>query len=226
MKQLLLSVCLLAGLSAWAQKQGIAINYKPGLTWFGPQTQTFQEASFESAKGSTTFHSAVDIVYQYRVMPKVWLSAGVQYSMQGQSVAFTSAMANRTYTMQLNYLRIPVTVGYHFITRPTYALGFYTGINLGFAVTRKDNYQEVILEKILLPKAETRYNSKDWAISLGITYRKNISKTFFANAGVEYLLGLTNTLSEKPQFGVLQQFGHSRQSRLAGNFGLGVWLGK
>jgi hypothetical protein len=135
-------------------------------------------------------------------------------------------VGDRILTTKLNYFRIPLTLRYYFISSSKNKLSLYSGLNVGLAVKRKDNYQEVILEDILLPPAEKRYKSNDWAIPFGIIFQKNISKTFFANVGAEYLVGLTNSFSELnlSKFGVLSEFDNSKQSSASINIGIGIRL--
>lgn len=229
MKLLLLPICLLLSLSSFGQKHSISINYKPCFTYFGKQKQSFDNSFFESSNGKNTFHNTIDILYNYQLTSKFSLSTGLEYSEQGQNIGLKlSLVGDRIYTTELNYFRIPLTLSYDFISSAKNKLSFYSGLNVGFVVKRKDNYQNVILEDILLPPSEKRYKSNDWAIPLGIIFQKNISKTLFANFGVEYLLGLTNSFSElsSSKFGVLSEFANSRQSRASLNIGIGIKLTK
>lgn len=75
---------------------------------------------------------------------------------------------------------------------------------------------------------EKRYKNKDWAIPIGINYQKQLSSKVYANSGIEYLLGLTNSFSENgiSKFGVLSEFDNSKQSRLSFNIGFGFSLTK
>ena len=101
-------------------------------------------------------------------------------------------------------------------------------MNLGMVVRRKDNYQVIILENILLPPAEKRYKNIDWAVPIGINYKKELTAKLFATIGIEYLLGLTDAFSENgaSKFGVLSEFSNSKQSSLSLNVGLGLNLTK
>jgi hypothetical protein len=229
MKKLLLPICSLVSLSSFGQKHSISINYKPSISYFGKQKQGFDNSYFDSRNGKSTFHNTIDILYNYQLTSKFSLSTGFQYSEQGQNIGLKSSLVgDRIFTTELNYVRIPLTLSYDFISSSKHKLSFYSGLNVGFVTKRNDNYQNVILEDILLPPAEKRYKSNDWAIPFGIIFQKNISKAFFANLGAEYLLGLTNSFSElsSSKFGVLSEFDNSKQSRASINIGIGIRLTK
>lgn len=229
MKHLILQICFLISLTSYGQKQSISINYKPSFTYFGKQIQSFDNSYFESRNGNSTFHSAINILYNYQLTSKFSLSSGLEYSEQGQNINLKSkAVGDRIFTTELNYIRIPFILNYNIVSTSINKLSFYSGVNLGFAVKRKDNYQNVILEDILLPTSEKRYKNNDWAMPVGINFQRNISKTVFANFGVEYLIGLTNSFSElsSSKFGVLSEFPNSKQSRASVNIGLGIKLTK
>lgn len=229
MKKLLLSISFLVSLSSFGQNHSISINYKPSITYFGKQKQDFDNSYFDSRNGKSTFHSTFDILYNYQLTSTFSLSTGFQYSEQGQNIALKSSLVdNRIFSTELNYIRIPLTLSYGFISSSKNKMSFYSGLNVGFVVKRMDNYQNVILEDILLPPAEKRYKSQDWTIPIGINYKKELTPKVFANFGAEYLIGLTNAFSENSasKFGVLSEFDNSRQSRLALNIGIGFNLRK
>ena len=229
MKLLFFPICILLSLSSLGQKQNISINYKPSFTYFGKQNQSFANSYFESRNGRNTFHNTVNILYNCQLNSKFSLSSGLEYSEQGQSIDLKSSwIGGRTFAVELNYLRIPLTLSYDFLSSRKNKLSLYSGLSVGFVIKRKDNYQNVIIEAILLPPAEKRYKDYDWGIPFGVTFQKNISKTIFANLGAEYLLGLTNSFSENSasKFGVLSEFANSKQSRAALNIGIGLRLTK
>jgi len=233
MKANLFILCLILTVSAIGQKQSILINYKPSLTYFGKQSQSFHNYYFASRKGDQTFNSSVNILYNYKLSPRISFGTGLEYSQQGQNINFNADSAfpsvnRQILKIELNYLRIPFTINYSILKMKKSELNIYSGISLGLAIKRKDNYQNIILENILLPPAEKRYKNKDWAIPIGVNYKKELTTKVFANFGCEYLLGLTNAFTENgaSKFGVLSEFDNSKQNRLALNIGLGFSLTK
>ena len=229
MKYQILLLCFLTSLPSFGQKHSISINYKPSITYFGKQKQSFNNSYFDSRNGNNTLHSTINILYNYQLISKFSLSTGLEYSEQGQNINLKSKLVgDRIFTTELNYIRIPFILNYDFVSTTINKLRIYSGVNIGFVVKRKDNYQNVILEYILLPTAEKRYKKNDWAMPLGINFKRNFSKILFANFGVEYLIGLTNSFSELSlsKFGVLSEFTNSKQSRASVNIGLGIRLTK
>ncbi len=225
MKHLTLLICFLISLSCFGQKHSISINYKPSFTYFGKQKQNFDNSYFDSRNGNNTFHNAINILYNYQLTSKFSLSTGLEYSEQGQNINLKSKeVGDRIFTTELNYIRIPFILNYYFVSTSINKLSIYSGVSLGVVVKRKDNYQNVILEDILLPTAEKRYKNNDWALPLGINFQRNISKTVFANFGIEYLIGLTNSFSKftPSKYGVLSEFPNSKQNRASVNIGLGI----
>src|ERR1035437_3888478 len=219
MKLYLFISCLFLTVSAIGQKHSISINYRPSLTYFGKQSQSFHNYYFASRKGSQTFNSSGNILYSYKLSSRLSFTTGLEYSQQGQNINFNADSAfpsiRKILKIELNYFRIPVTINYSIFKMTKSELNIYSGISLGIASKRKDNYQNIILEDILLPPAEKRYKKKDWAIPIGINYKKELTSKVFANFGFEYLLGLTNAFSENgaSKFGVLSEFDNSNQSR-------------
>jgi|GEM_PF-2566436 len=233
MKSYVLISSLLITLSAIGQKHSIIINYKPSFTYFGKQSQSFQNYYFASRKGDQTFNNSANILYAYKLSSRISFTTGLEYSQQGQNINFNADSAfpsvnRQILKIELNYLRIPLTVNYSILKMKKSELNIYSGITLGFAIKRKDNYQNIILEDILLPPAEKRYKNKDWAIPIGVNYKKGLTSKVFANLGCEYLIGLTNAFSENgaSKFGVLSEFDNSKQNRLALNIGIGFSLTK
>src|SRR5687768_17341244 len=117
MKANLFMLCLILTLSANGQKHSIYINYKPSLTYFGKQTQSFHNYYFVSRKGDQTFNSSVNIMYNYKLSSKISFATGLEYSQQGQNVNFNTNSAfpgnnRQILKIELNYLRIPLTVDY------------------------------------------------------------------------------------------------------------------
>lgn len=229
MKQLLIPICILVSLPAFAQKHSISINYKPGLSYFGKQKEQFDlsNSHFQSRDGNSTFRNSVNILYSYRIASKFTLSTGVEYAEQGQNIDF-NAGAERVYKVELNYWRIPLTLSYDLFSFRQNKLSIYSGVSIGFAAKKNDNYQYIITENILLPPAEKRYKDKDWAIPLGINLQKNLSKMMFVKFGAEYMFGLTNAFSDfsGSRIAELSQFAHSKQSRASLNIGVGIRLPK
>ena len=226
-------LCLFVTVSAIGQKQNISINYKPSLTYFGKQSQTFDNYYFASRKGDQTFNSSVNIFYSYKVSSRLSLTTGLEYSEQGQNINFNAdsvfpSNTRKILEIELNYFRIPFTINYSILKETKSELNIYSGISFGIASKQRDNYQDIILERILLPPAEKRYKNKDWGIPIGINYKSELTSKVFVNFGCEYLVGLTNTFSENgaSKFGVLSEFDNSRQSRLALNIGIGFSLTK
>jgi hypothetical protein len=119
-------------------------------------------------------------------------------------------------------------VSYNFLQKNTSTLQAYTGVSVGFATQRKDNFTDVKIEGPAYDENadEGRYSKTDFAIPLGLNYKNNLNSKIYLRIGVEYLLGLTNTSSDfgKISFPATEQQEHSRQSRLALNLGLGFAL--
>lgn len=233
MKVYLFAFCLLLSAFTFGQKHSISINYKPLLTYFGKQSQSFDNYYFTSRKGNQTFNNSINILYRCKLSSKISLAAGFEYSQQGQNINFSADSAfpsakSQILKIELNYLRIPFTINYSILKTKKSELNIYSGISFGVAIKRKDNYQNIILEDILLPPAEKRYKNKDWAIPIAVNYKKGLTSKIFANFGFEYLVGLTNAFSENgaSKFGVLSEFDNSKQNRLALNIGLGLSLRK
>ena len=233
MKAFFFILCLIITVAAIGQKHSMLINYKPSLTYFGKQSENFDNYYFASRKGDKTFNSSVNILYSYKLSSTISFTTGLEYSQQGQNVNFNADSAypsnnRQILKIELNYLRIPLTIDYTVFKMKKSALNIYSGISLGIAIKQNDNYQDIILEDILLPVAEKRYKNKDWAIPVGINYKKEITPKIFTNFGCEYLLGLTDTFSENgaSKFGVLSEFDNALQSRLALNIGIGFSLTK
>ncbi len=63
MKAYLFILCLFLAASSIGQKHVISINYKPSLTYFGKQSQSFKNSYFASRKGQETFYSSANILY-------------------------------------------------------------------------------------------------------------------------------------------------------------------
>lgn len=233
MKFYLFITCLFLTFSSFGQKQSISINYKPSFTYFGKQSQSFHNYYFASRKGNQTFNSSANILYTYKLSSRLSLTTGLEYSQQGQNINFNADSAfpsnnRQILRIELSYLRIPLKVNYSILKIKKSELNIYSGISLGMAIKRKDNYQNIILEDILLPPAKKRYKNTDLAIPIGLNYKKELTSTIFANLGCEYLLGLTNAFSENgaSKFGVLSEFDNSKQSRLSLNIGIGFSLTK
>ena len=233
MKVYLFTLCLFLTAFTFGQKHSISINYKPSLTYFGKQSQNFDNFYFVSRRGDQTFNSSINISYRYQFYSTISLAIGLEYSQQGQNINFNADSAFPSYTRQilkieLNYLRIPFTVNCSVFKMNKSELSIYSGISLGLAVKCQDNYQDIIIERILLPPAEKRYKNKDWAIPIGVNYKKELTSKAFMNVGAEFLLGLTNAFSENAasKFGVLSEFNNSKQNRFALNVGLGFRLTK
>lgn len=98
-------------------------------------------------------------------------------------------------------------------------------------IHRKDNYRDIVVspEYVDLPSSvKDRYKNVDWAIPMGATYKKELTKSVFANFGIEYLVGLTETFSENPfsKYGVLSEFDNSKQTRLSLNIDIDFNLKK
>jgi hypothetical protein len=231
MKACLCIVCLFLSVSAIGQKHSISINYKPSLTYFGKQSQSFNNFYFASRKGDPTFNSSGNFLYSYKLSSTISFTTGLEYSQQGQNINFNADSAfpgnnRQILKIELNYFRIPFIINYSIFKMKKSELNIYSGISLGIVSKRKDNYQDIILERVLLSPAEKRYKNKDWAIPIGINYKKELTSKVFANFGFEYLFGLTNAFSENgaSKFGVLSEFDNSKQSRLALNIGIGFSL--
>ena len=233
MKIYIIFLCLFFTLSAIGQKHSISINYKPSLTYFGRQTQSFDNFYFFSRKGDKTFSNSANILYSYKVSSKISITTGLEYSQQGQNISFNADSVfpsnnKRIFKIELNYFRIPLTIGYSIFKIKKSELNIYSGLSLGIATKRKDNYQDIILEDILLPPADKRYKNQDWAVPIGVNYQRGLTKNIFATFGVEYLVGLTNSFTENggSKFGVLSEFDNSKQKRLSINIGISINLTK
>lgn len=228
MKAYLIILCLFLSIGAAGQRHSISINYKPSLTSFGKQTQSFKNFYFASRKGNKTFSNNANILYSYKASSKITVTSGLEYSQQGQNISFNADSVHPSSNkvilkIELNYLRIPFTIHYSLFQMKKSELNIYSGISFGLATKRKDNYQNIILEDILLPTAEKRYKNKDWAIPIGVNYKKELTSKIFTSFGFEYHLGLTNAFSENKasKFGVLSEFDNSKQSKLALSIGIG-----
>lgn len=233
MKSYLLISFLLITLSAIGQERSIQINYKPSFTYFGRQVQSFHNYYFASRKGDPTFNSCIDILYSQKLSSRASITTGLEYSQQGQNINFNADSVfpsnnRKILKIELTYLRIPIIVQYSILKMEKAELNISSGVSLGVAVKRKDNYQGIILENTLLPPAEERYKNNDWAIPLGINYKKYFTSSLYANFGGEYLLGLNDAFKENAasKFGVLSEFKDSKQSRFALVIGIGFNLAK
>lgn len=233
MKRYLFVLCLFMASSSFGQRHSISINYKPSLTYFGKQSQSFHDDYFVSRKGDQTFNSSVNILYTYRPFSKVSISTGIEYSQQGQNINFNAdsvypSNSRKILKIKLNYLRIPLTINYSIFKIKNSELNIYSGISMGLATSRKDNYENVVVlrEYFGYPSNIDRYKKVDWAIPFGAAYKTELTKNVFANFGIEYLIGLTESFTENrlAKFGVLSQFDNSKQSRLSLNIGIGFSL--
>lgn len=235
MKACLFALCLFWTASSFGQRHTLSINYKPSLTYFGKQSQSFHDYYFTSRKGDQTFNSSVNILYTYKLFSTISLTTGIEYSQQGQNINFNADSAfpsksRKILKIELNYIRIPFTIGYSFLKIKKSALNIYGGISIGLATQRKDNYLDILIQReyINLPSSINRYKNVDWGMPLGAIYKKELTRKVFAKFGIEYLVGLTNAFSENPfsKFGVLSEFDNSKQKRLSLNIGFGVSLTK
>lgn len=233
MKAYLIVLCLFVTAACFGQRHSILINYKPSLTYFGKQSQSFHDAYFVSRKGDQTFSNAINILYTYKPFPTISFSTGLEYSQQGQNINFNADSALPSNNRQclkvaLNYFRIPFTINYSIFKMKKSTLNIYAGISFGMVTKREDNYQDIIVQReyINLPPSAKRYKKADWAIPMGATYKKELTKKVFANFGIGYLVGLTDAFSENPfsKFGVLSEFENSMQSRLSLSIGIGLNL--
>ena len=93
MKHLILMLCFFVCFSAFGQKHSISINYKPSLTYFGRQSQSFDNFYFASRKGNNTFNSSANILYSYKLSSTISLTTGLEYSQQGQNISFNADSA-------------------------------------------------------------------------------------------------------------------------------------
>jgi hypothetical protein len=158
MKAFLFSSCLVLSAFTFGQKHSISMSYKPSLTCFGKQSQNFDNYYFTSRKGNQTFNNSFNILYRYRIFSELSVVTGLEYSQQGQKINFNADSAfpsakRQVLKIELNYLGIPFTINYAVLKGKKSELNIYSGISLGIAVKRKDNYQALILEDILLPTA-------------------------------------------------------------------------
>jgi hypothetical protein len=124
------------------------INYKPLLTYFGRQSQSFKESylnAFTSRNGNKTFSNSVNIFYSYKLFSKIKITTGLEYSQQGQNIIFSidtaSSSKNSLLKIELNYIRIPLTIEYSIFKIKRSELNIHSGLSLGIATKRKDNYQ-------------------------------------------------------------------------------------
>lgn len=233
MKINILLFFLLLTIIAFGQTHSISVNYMPSFTNLGKQTQSFNNYYFISRNGKTTFNDAANVLYKFQATSKIGIGIGLEFSQQGQNIEFETNGAipenkSKTFTTELNYLRIPLTLNYSIIKFNKNDLIIYSGLNVGFATKRKDNYNDIILEAILLPPADKRYKDKDLAIPIGIKFQRKLCKSVYANLGFEHMFGLTNSFSNNgsSRFGVLSEFKNSKQNRTSMNVGLGINLTK
>lgn len=233
MKTYLIFLCLFFSNAGIAQKHSISINYKPSFTYFGQQIQSFHNYYFHSRSGDVTFNNTANILYSYNLSSKIKVTTGLEYSQQGQNISFIADSAfpgsnKKDLVIELNYLRMPLTIEYSIFKIKKSEIKVYSGISFGIVTKRNDNYQSIILEYILLPSAVKRYKNQDWAIPFGINYQRALSRNTNAIFGVEYLTGLTNsfTINGASQFGVLSEFDNSKQKRISLTIGIGFNLAK
>ena len=78
MKPYSIILCLIVSVFAIGQKQNISINYKPSLTYFGKQSQTFHNYYFASRNGDQTLNSSVNILYNYKLSSRFNLATGLE----------------------------------------------------------------------------------------------------------------------------------------------------
>jgi hypothetical protein len=218
-------------MSALGQRHSLSINYKPSFSYLGKQHQNFEHDYFTSRKGRTTFKYAVNLLYNYQFSSEVSISTGVEYAQQGQNIRLkinTSISENKygTFSTRLNFTRVPLLIQYRPLKNNQYGLSVYSGVSVGFSNHREDNYNDIIPEAILLAPSPKRYKNYDIAIPMGINLKRSLSKNLFANLGLEYMQGLTNSFTKINKFGVLSEFSNSRLSRLSLNIGLGLALSK
>lgn len=225
----LLFILLAMPYAALAQRQSLSIAYKPSMTFLGKQSQKFRNYYFSSREGKTTVRSSVAVLYYFPVEEKFGISAGLEYAQQGQQVNFKADSAWPTYNhvqlnITLNYLRIPLLFSYELLHHGNSGLQLFTGVNVGIAVKKEDNYQNIILEDILLPPANKRYQDVDVAIPVGINYCVRFSKKMYGHLGASYSFGLVDAFNKTgaARFGVLSEFDNSKQSSLSLNAGLGI----
>lgn len=233
MKIYLIFLCLFFSNAAIGQQHSLSINYKPSLTYFGQQTQIFHHYYFHSRSGDKTFNNTVNVMYGYKLSSKIKVTTGFEYAQQGQNISFIADSAfpssnKKNLVIELNYFRIPLTIEYSIFKIKKSELKIYSGVSFGIATKRSDNYQNIILENILLPPADKRYKNQDWAIPIGINYERTLTRNTNAIFGVEYLAGLTNSFAKNgaSQFGVLSEFDNSKQKRLSLTIGIGINLKK
>ncbi len=67
--------------------------------------------------GNKTFNSAANILYSYTFLSKFNVKTGVEFSQQGQNINFKTNSVipennNIIFKTRLNYIRIPITIGY------------------------------------------------------------------------------------------------------------------
>jgi hypothetical protein len=178
---------------------------------------------------------------------KIKITSGLEYSQQGQNIRFNGDRIFSDDTgllkIELNYIRIPLTIEYSIFKIKRSELNIHSGLSLGIVTKRKDNYQDVLSQEYnlispalgvrttILPPANKRYKNQDWAIPIGVNYQRALEKNTFAIFGVEYLVGLTNTFtknvaSNSVDFEALSEFDNSKQKRLSINIGIGFHLRK
>jgi hypothetical protein len=233
MKIIFLLFSLFTTINLFGQAHSISVNYLPSITTFGKQKQSFNHYHFKSRNGKTTFNSAANVLYKFQATPKIGIGMGLEFSPQGQNIQFETNSAiveskGNTYSTELNYFRIPLTVNYAIVNRNKNKLIVYSGLNVGFATKRKDNYNDIIFEAILLAPAEERYKDNDFAIPVGINLQRKLCNKIFASFSFEQMFGITNSFSDNSfsRFGVLSEFKNSKQNRTSLNIGLGINLTK
>ena len=233
MKIIILLLSLFITRISLGQKHSISVNYLPSITTLGKQNQSFDHYYFNSRNGVTTLNTAASLHYNLQACSTIGFGLGLEFSSQGQDIKF---MTNsnipennyQTFSTQLNYFRIPLTVNYAVVNHKKNIVRIYSGLNLGFAIERNDNYNDIIQESILLPPANKRYKDKDWAIPIGVNLQHTLCNNIFASIGFEQMFGLTNSFSDigSSRFGVLSEFKNSKQNRTSINIGVGINLTK
>jgi len=108
-------------------------------------------------------------------------------------------MADQTYEITLDYLKIPLCFEYKFtnIGNSIEAKGL-AGLYYSWLIKENDNYQQIIPEYILLLKAGKWYSNHDYGLTFGLEFSIKNIKDFILNFGIIADIGLNDLYSDEP----------------------------
>ncbi|HTO16756.1 MAG TPA: outer membrane beta-barrel protein [Edaphocola sp.] len=101
--------------------------------------------------------------------------------------AFMNRQVNEQFNINLNYLRIPLNLYYDFSISKKSSIIISGGINFKLLLWADDNFDEIVFEKIGLPKTYKRYQSSILGYNVNISYKYNFQNKKAVELGI--LLG-------------------------------------